>query len=236
VRALVIQHDHLSPTGPVGRRLTHHGFDIDEFLVVPESHFEEPNHAVDFPDTDPYDLVVPLGAPWGAWEDEKIGDWLLPELELIRSLVEADKPVLGICFGGQLLARALGGSVGPSRRAEIGWTSIWSDRPELVSNGPWFQFHYDSWTVPPLATEIARTPSASQAFTIRKALAVQFHPELESSGLTGWLEWGGARQVLENGQDPDVMAAQTIAEDATAEIRTNHLVDAYLRDVAKLIP
>lgn len=235
MKALIIQHDHLSPTGPVGRRLLHHGFELDEFLVVPESRFATPNHAVDFPDTEQYDLIVPLGAPWGAWDDESIGSWLVPEIELIRSLVEADKPVLGICFGGQLVARAMGGTVAPGSRAEIGWTAVWSERPELVSNGPWFQFHFDNWTVPAGATEIARNPTASQAFTINKTLAVQFHPELEAAGLADWLAWGGAEQVVEDGQDPMVMAAQTAAEESAAESRTNAMVDAYLRDVAGLI-
>lgn len=235
MKALVIQHDHVSPTGPVGRRLEHHGFEITEFLVVPESQFNEPNVMVEFPDTSEYDLVVFLGAPWGAWDDKCIGNWLTPELGLMKNLVTADKPVLGICFGGQLMARALGGSVAPGPIPEIGWQAIWSDRPELVSNGPWFHWHYDRWTVPPGATEIARNPVASQAFVTHKSLAVQFHPELEAEGLVGWLELGGTKSATEYGLDPQVMLAMTQAEDPAAEQRTNALVDAYLKDVAGLI-
>ena len=65
MKALVVQHDHVSPTGPVGRRLEHHGFEITEFLVVPETSFREPNVAVEFPDPLEFDLVVFLGAPGG---------------------------------------------------------------------------------------------------------------------------------------------------------------------------
>ena len=50
MKALVVQHDHLSPTGPVGRRLEHHGFEITEFLVVPEEKFYEPNVQVEITD------------------------------------------------------------------------------------------------------------------------------------------------------------------------------------------
>ena len=235
MKALIVQHDHVSPTGPVGRRLVHHGFMVDEFLVVPEENFLTPNTAVTFPSGEEYDLVVTLGAPWGAWDDACIGNWLLPEVEWIGSLVRAGKPVLGICFGGQLVARALGGSVGPAPHAEIGWTAIFSDRPELVSNGPWFQFHYDRWTVPPGAVEIARNPAASQAFLINKTLAVQFHPEIVATGLQGWLDWGGGAKVSELGLDADIMVAHTVSEGPAAEARTNGLVDAYLRDVAGLI-
>ena len=177
MKALVIQPDHVSPTGPLGRRLEHHGFEITEFLVVPEESFKSPNVEVVFPNTDDFDLVVFLGAPWGAWDDKCIGNWLAPEIELCRDLVTANKPVLGICFGGQLMARALGGTVAPGQHPEIGWTYIWSDDQSLVSNGPWFQFHYDRFTTPPGAVEIARNPVAPQAFTINKSLGVQFHPE-----------------------------------------------------------
>jgi GMP synthase-like glutamine amidotransferase len=235
VRALIIQHDHASPTGAVGRRLTHHGFDVNEFLVVPQDSFDQPNVTVVFPSIEDFDLIVPLGAPWGAWDDACIGNWLTPEIAMIRDAVTSNKPVLGICFGGQLIARAMGGSVAPGNHAEIGWTNIWSDEHEIVSNGPWFQFHFDTWQVPPGAREIARNPAASQAFVINKTLAVQFHPELEAASLAGWLAMGGRTKVIEDGQDPDVMLAQTVAEDPAAEVRTNALVDAFLKRVAGLI-
>lgn len=235
MKALVIQHDHVSPTGPLGRRLEHHGFEITEFLVVPEESFKEPNVTVEFPDTDDFDLVVFLGAPWGAWDDKCIGNWLTPEIELCRELVTSNKPVLGICFGGQLMARALGGTVAPGQHPEIGWTYIWSDDQSLVSNGPWFQFHYDRFTVPPGAQEIARNPVAPQAFTINRSLGVQFHPELDSAALKGWLDEGGWPSVAEDHQDGEIMLAQTEAEDAAGEARTYALVDAFLTRVALLV-
>ncbi len=236
MRVLFVQHDHVSPLGPVGERFAHHGFEIDTHLVVPESAFSEPNITTDFPSSGDYDVLVPLGAPWGAWDDACIGNWLVPEIAWLRDAVENGMPVLGICFGGQLLARALGGTVAPAPRAEIGWTSVWSDRPTLVAEGPWFQFHYDRWTVPPGAVEIARTPAASQAFVVGRSLAVQFHPELDPAGLQGWLDWGGASKVRDNGDNPEVMLAQTRAFEAAARERTFALVDAFLTDVAELLP
>lgn len=236
MRVLFVQHDHVSPLGPVGERFAQHGFDIDTHLVVPEPSFSSPNIATTFPDARDYDVLVPLGAPWGAWDDECIGNWLLPEIAWLRDTVELGMPVLGICFGGQLLARALGGTVSPAPRSEIGWTSVWSDRPTLVGEGPWFQFHYDRWTVPAGAIEIARTPAASQAFVVGRSLAVQFHPELDAAGLQGWMDWGGASAIEADGYDPQVMLAQTRAVEAVARERTFALVDAYLTDVAGLLP
>jgi GMP synthase-like glutamine amidotransferase len=120
-------------------------------------------------------------------------------------------------------------------QCEIGWKSIWSDDPQLVSDGPWFQFHYDRWTLPPGAREIARNPIASQAFTIKNSLALQFHPEVDSTSLRQWLDWGGDKEVIANGQDPDVMMAQTRAYEPQARQRTFDLVDAFLSRVARLI-
>jgi GMP synthase-like glutamine amidotransferase len=237
MRSLFIQHDHISPLGPVGDRLAEHGFEIEAQMVVSEENFETPNVPFEFPNIDNYDLIVPLGAPWGAWDDACIGNWLQPELAWIKNAVLSNKPVLGICFGGQLIARALGGSVARSPKPEIGWTYIHSDDHSMVSNGPWFQFHYDRWSLPEGMgiKEIARNPVSSQAYVVNKTLGLQFHPELDSTALAGWLKWGGTEEVSKDGQDPAVMMKQTIAEDDAARQRTYALVDNFLQKVAKLI-
>jgi len=229
MKALFIQHDHLSPTGPVSERLRHHGFEIEERLVVSEANFENPNVTFDFPDWRDYDLIIPMGSPWGVWDDECIGNWVLPEVAWIREAIEAKKPVFGICFGGQLIARAMGGTVAPGPKCEIGWTWISTKKPELVGPGPWFQFHYDRWSVPTGAVEIALNPIASQAFTIEKALAMQFHPELDTKALEGWLRVNGADAVRRDGQDPELMFWQTQHEEEAARLRTFELVDNFVK-------
>ena len=232
MKALFIQHDHVSPTGPVAERLRYHGYETIEKQVVPVEKFKTPNDVTfEFPNLDDYDLIVPMGAPWGAWDDACIGNWLQPELDWVRQAVSSGKPVLGICFGGQLVARAMGGSVAKGPQCEIGWKTIWSDRPEIVGNGPWFQFHYDRWVVPPGAVEIARNPIASQAFIINRTLALQFHPEIDAPALEGWLEWGGYKNVEEDGQDAEIMMAQTRAENDAAVARTYALIDGFIEHV-----
>jgi GMP synthase-like glutamine amidotransferase len=134
------------------------------------------------------------------------------------------------------MARALGGSVAPGPKGEIGWTNIWSDRKDLVSQGPWFQFHYDRWQVPPGATEIARNPVASQAFIYDRSLAVQFHPELDVEVLEGWLIWDGNDELAEDGQDPKVVMEQTKALKEELTKRAYELVDNFLEQVAQLAP
>lgn len=232
MRVLILQHDHLSPPGPVAEQFAQRGYEVVEQVVVPPERFDDPNVDFDFPDPTDFDALVPMGAPWGAWDDATIGNWLLPEIEWLRRADEQQVPVLGICFGGQLLARVHGGSVGRAPRPEIGWASIWTDRPEIVSAGPWFQFHYDRWVVPPDALEIARNAMASQSFILRRNLAVQFHPELTPEGLLGWIDNNGRALIEADGQDPDVMYQHMVAEQEDAAARARALVDAFLDHVA----
>ncbi len=236
MKALFIQHDHVSPLGPVGERLTQLGFEIETLLVVPEDKYRDPNVTVNFPPASDYDLIIPLGAPWGAWDDGCIGNWLQPELKWIRDAIENDIPVLGICFGGQLMARALGGSVARGPRPELGWHFIHSKEPDLISIGPWFQFHYDRWQLPPGAKELAVSPVASQAFSYRRSLALQFHPELDREVLEGWLIWDGRDELIEDGQNPDVVLEQTIALEKMSRQRAFELVDNFLGKIAGLLP
>lgn len=232
MKALFIEHDHTSPPGPIADGFIRRGFDIEEVGVVSEDNYYNPNVDFDFPDPTNYDVLVPMGSPWGAWDDATIGRWLQPELRWLREADRQGIPVFGICFGGQLLARAHGGSVVRAPASEIGWSVLHSDDPGLVSPGPWFQFHYDRWALPPGATEIARNSFASQAFTLRRNLALQFHPELTSNELQLWLDMDGYELVQQAGQDPDALLAHTKAEEAAAGARAVALVDAFLDQIA----
>ena len=119
---------------------------------------------------------MPLGARWPVYDDALRRSWVSAEMQLMRDAADAGVALLGVCFGGQLLAQAFGGSVARSSAPEIGWYDVTSDNPDLIPGGPWFQWHFDRWTLPPGATEIARTADASQAFVLGRALALQFHP------------------------------------------------------------
>ena len=118
---------------------------------------------------DGVDLVLPLGSDWSVYADH-VADQVAAECGLLTAAHHRAIPILGICFGGQLLAHALGGSVGPIDRPEIGWCE-----------GPWAQWHLDGFVVPPGAVELARSPSGPQAFLIGRTLGLQFHPEVDES-------------------------------------------------------
>lgn len=233
MRALFIQQDHVSPVGPVGEAFADRGYDVEEFLVVPEHRFHEPSVAVEFPDPHDYDAIIPMGAPWSVYDEATIGAWVLEEIGLLRRAHDAGVPVLGICFGGQALATALGGSVERAPEAEIGWYELEADEPSLVEAGPWFQWHHDRWTPPPGARSIARTPLApSQAFVLGRSLGVQFHPELTPEQLQGWYDNGGRLYLDDHGIDAEAMMARTERDADSAASRSRTLVHRFLDQVA----
>jgi GMP synthase-like glutamine amidotransferase len=232
VRVLFVKQDHASPAGPVAEAFADLGYDVAELLVVPEERFHDPGVTVSFPDPAGYDAIVPMGAPWSVYDDTTIGSWIGDELAFLRQALAAGVPILGICFGGQALAAALGGSVEPAPQPEIGWQLVATDRPGLVEPGPWFQWHTDRWRLPAGVTDFARTAVAGQAFTAGQALGLQFHPELTPAMLDGWLRNGGAALLATYGIDADVLTAQTASLAPGAASRARTLVQRFVRQVS----
>jgi len=233
VRALFIEHDHVSEGGPIWAQFEKRGYEITRFNIVSETDFSSPNVSAQWPDLFSYDVIVLMGSPWGAWEDERIGNWLLPEITLMKEVHNAGIPILGICFGGQLMARVLGGSVARGPKAELGWYVVVSDDESLIARGPWFQYHFDRWQLPPGATEIARTPLASQAFVYGRTLGLQFHPEIDASVLDTWLAMaGGCVEIEAEGVDVEILRAETKKEEPRSNQRAYDLVDQFLDRIA----
>ena len=232
MRALVVQHDHVTEPGLVGARLVERGYDLTVVTVVPEDRHHSPDVTFDFPDADDWDLIVALGAPWSVYAESAVGSWIGGELALLRKAHHLGVPVLGVCFGAQALTTALGGSVEASPRPEIGWVEVDTDDPTLVGPGPWFQWHYDRCVLPPDSVEVARNAVCPQAFRAGRGLGVQFHPEITTGMLRGWLESGGAQQCERLGLDPADLLARTRSMEPAARVNAHRLVDGFLDRVA----
>ena len=232
MRVLLIQHDHICTPGYVGERLTDRGLDLVLHQVVREDRFLSPDVEIEFPDPTDFDAIVPMGAPWSVYDHQAIGTWVPAELKMLRAAHDHQVPVLGICFGGQMLAAAHGGSVSRSAAPEIGWVEVDSDDESLVLSGLWFQWHYDQWQLPNAAQEVARNPSSSQAFVLGRNLAVQFHPEMTSEILASWIATGGAEEITRFGIKLDDLVRQTADQDAANRERAHRLVDQFLDRVA----
>ena len=230
MRVLFVKQDHASPAGFVGSAFTGLGYDVSEFTVVPASRYDSPDVTAVFPDPGGYDAIVFFGAVWSVYEDT-IGSWIGDEIAFARSAMDLGVPVLGICFGGQMLAAAVGGSVERAPEPEIGWTMVDSADPGLIDGGPWFQWHFDRFSLPASVPVVARTALASQAFRVGRALGVQFHPELTPSVLECWLDNGGAAQLAASEVDAGTLLEQTRSLESVSALRAHELVRRFVTDV-----
>ena len=230
---IFIEHDHVSAGGPIWAQFERRGYEITRFIIVDEENAKTPNVTPEWPNLLSFDAVVVMGAPYAAYDDERIGNWLLPEVEKMREVHNAGIPVMGICFGGQLMSRVLGGTVSRSPRAELGWLEIESDDESFIPRGPWFQYHWDRFTFPPGAQEIARNELCAQAYVFGRTLGVQFHPEIDLQVLDLWLAMdGGCVEVESEGVNVEELRAQTKRLERESNQRGYDLVDQFLDRVA----
>jgi GMP synthase-like glutamine amidotransferase len=232
-KVLFILNDHTATEALLGNAFAERGFDADAFEVVPPEHVDDHAVNVTFPDPRDYDVIVALGARWPVYDDALRRTWVAAEMQLLREAQATGVAVLGVCFGGQLLAQAHGGSVNRSPAPEIGWYPITTDDPGLIPDGPWFQWHFDRWTLPPGATEIARNDRASQAFVLGRSLALQFHPELDPALLERWLGDDQDAEAARLGVDAEELRWRTKELQHSAERRLGVLVQGFLEKVAR---
>lgn len=131
-----------------------------------------------------FDWIVALGASDSAAQSEPA--WIPDEIGLLRRAVDAEVPVLGICWGGQALSLALGGEISAARPPAWGWLEVETENPRFVPRGPWLHFNHEVFTVPDGATPLASSPAGPTAFLLGPHLGIQFHPEVTPTIVDRW--------------------------------------------------
>ena len=171
-----------------------------------------------FPDLETIDWLVIMGGPMNIYEEDKF-PWLPEEKRFIRAAIAANKVVIGICLGAQLIADALGATVYKNRHKEIGWFPIIqteaSARHLFFPDGmEAFHWHGDTFDLPPGARHIARSKACeNQAFIHgERVIGLQFHLELMKEG---------AKRLIENCRNElvDGPYIQTPAQMLSRELR-----------------
>jgi GMP synthase-like glutamine amidotransferase len=143
-----------------------------------------------------YDAVIAFGGGMQA-DQEDTHPWLRGALDVLSECLRSGIPTLGVCLGGQMLARAAGGSVGQAPRAECGWGGI-----ELTDEGladvlfagkprrfEVYQWHSYEFGLPPSAVLLARSATSLQCFRVGPcAWGLQWHPEVTGDTILHWAE------------------------------------------------
>ena len=177
------------------------------------------------PDTKPkvenYDGLIILGGPMNVDEVDRYPN-MLTEMDCINTAIENDIPVLGICLGAQLIAKALGAEVYRNPKIEIGWYDVTptraGKRDNLLSNfggtQKIFQWHGDTFDLPEGAVHLASSRYCkNQAFRYRdNVYAFQFHLEVEKKLIERWLRVPENKKLIQNSKgeiDPNVIIEET---------------------------
>lgn len=186
MRVLVLQHHPDEGPGTLGDFLQERGAELKVLHT----------HKGDEPPLDPegYDALVSMGGPMNVYEEEE-HPWLAPENQLLAAAAHAGLPIMGICLGAQLIAKALGARVVRSLQEEIGWFDakltaeaaadpLWAGVEPSV---PVLQWHGDMFEIPEGGQLLATgQPCPHQAFGWKKAYGLQFHVEVTPAILKAW--------------------------------------------------
>ena len=188
LRVLVYVHTALDSAGYLGEALESRGASLHAAHLY-RGVLREP------PDPAGYDLLLVMGGPMNVYQEDQ-HPWLRPETERLRAAVADDVPVLGVCLGGQLLARALDVPVHLGGAPEIDLAAI--ALTEAGRADPLFAglpaleavvWHDDTFAIPDGAAWLAHSLGcAHQAFRFgRSAYGLQFHPEVSPAMLADWI-------------------------------------------------
>ena len=235
-RALVLAHEPRGTSALVGERLARRGYDVHEHVVTAD--LDRPNDAAPFPDAADYDVLVPMGSIRSLTNTDEIDSWIFDEIDMMRAARQRGTPILGVCFGGQLLASSFGGAVEAAPVPEIGWYEVYEpgDSPNGARNplgpGPWFQWHHDRFTPPPEADVLAVNDNAVQLFRLGRCVGTQFHPEVTYAHLESFLSEAEEEYLAEHGVSREgLLESVRNHEDRNAR-QCAALVDWFLDEVA----
>ena len=177
------------------------------------------------PDEMPGQLII-LGGQMSVNDNSQF-PYFIREKELIRTMVLAKRPVLGICLGAQMIASAFGREVQRGMR-EIGWKKVRDCSPGwsriFPGTFPVFHWHEETFHLPEGSTLLVRGATVeNQAFRLGSAVGVQFHPEVDATIISAWTK------TLPAAQRAEILAETRQFLPGNTE-RCHNLLDAFIRE------
>ncbi len=172
------------------------------------------------------DLLLLLGSDRSVRADPT-AEGVVTESALLKATLEAGVPAIGICYGAQLAAHALGGTVTAAPLPEVGWYEIDSADAALCPPGPWAQYHLDAFEPPDGVRVLGRSAAGVQGFATDRLVAWQFHPEVKPATLGRWMT-AGPGDVAAAGADPVAVVAYAERHEDRVRSAAHELTDAAL--------
>ena len=180
------------------------------------------------------ELLIVLGSTAGVYETDR-HDFIAPELAAVRERLAAEQPTLGVCFGAQLIAAALGSEVRKGGAVEVGYRDLAVTDAGLTSpvrhtvGVPMAEWHGDTFDLPAGTTLLASSAAyENEAYGIGEwMLAVQFHPELTDEMHEEWLT-GDLRYVTDAGYAPEALRADRARHGAAMQEASARMLADYL--------
>jgi GMP synthase-like glutamine amidotransferase len=173
-------------------------------------------------------LVLLLGSDKAAHE-EKWTESVTAEIRFVRASLAAGTPVMGICYGTQILARALGGTSWRADQPELGWARVDTIDPVLCPKGPWGQMHSDVFAPGPTTKVLGTSWRGPQCIIDdsfgARAIGWQFHPEVTPTTYERWVRDG---YYGDTGVDPKDLIRQAHAHAPAARNLAHTLTDSAL--------
>ncbi len=229
--ALVLRHVHFEDCGTLADALLARGFEI-RYLEPWRENLNELNIATP-------ELVVGLGGPVSVYETDRY-PWIDQEVRLFERRLAARRPILGICLGSQMLARALGARVfaGPK---ELGWAPLTLTQagrgsviaPLAAENTSLLHWHGDTFDLPHGATLLASTGLvAHQVFSWERfVLAFQCHPEVRHEDIESWLVGHACEIGTTSGASVEQLRSDTRRLGPTLAERARSVFTGWLESV-----
>ncbi len=185
------------------------------------------------PTLEEIDWLIIMGGPMGIYDEARY-PWLEAEKAFIKDAIAAEKTVLGICLGAQLIADALGAKVFKNRHREIGWFPI-QRLPEAATTvlakaipeqTEAFHWHGDTFEIPQAATPLASSKACkNQAFILHdRVVGFQFHLETTREAAAALIE--NCRDELDS--SPYVQSESEMLADEQRFTHINKVMHAVL--------